>query len=70
MPDTDSTMKHHWSPLIDGERRVHLVKRGKRPVRLTLLRGTLKSLDAYARQEGLSRHKAARRIIELFFERG
>jgi Ribbon-helix-helix protein, copG family len=39
-------------------------------VGLTLLPETLESLDAYAEREGLSRHKAARRIIELFFERG
>jgi hypothetical protein len=39
-------------------------------VGLTLLPETLESLDAYAEREGLTRHKAARRIIELFFERG
>jgi hypothetical protein len=39
-------------------------------VGLTLLPETLESLDAYAEREGLSRHKAAQRIIELFFERG
>jgi hypothetical protein len=37
---------------------------------LTLLPETLESLDTYAEQNGLSRHKAARRIIELFFEKG
>jgi hypothetical protein len=39
-------------------------------VGLTLLPDTLDSLDAYAAREGLNRHQAARRIIELFFERG
>jgi hypothetical protein len=39
-------------------------------VGLTLLPETLESLDAYAEHEGLSRHEAARHIIELFFERG
>jgi hypothetical protein len=39
-------------------------------VGLTLLPETLESLDAYAEREGLSRHEAARHIIELFFERG
>jgi uncharacterized membrane protein len=39
-------------------------------VGLTLLPATLERLDAYAEQEGLNRHQAARRIIELFFERG
>jgi hypothetical protein len=39
-------------------------------VGLTLLPETLESLDAYAKREGLSRHTAARCIIELFFERG
>jgi hypothetical protein len=35
-------------------------------VGLTLLTETLESPDAYAEREGISRHKAARRIIERF----
>jgi hypothetical protein len=39
-------------------------------VGLTLLPDTLASLDKFAAREGLTRGMAARRIIELFFERG
>jgi hypothetical protein len=37
-------------------------------VELTLSPETLENLDVYAQREGLSRHKAARQIIERFFD--
>lgn len=39
-------------------------------VRLTLLPEALAALDAYAKREGMTRHMAARRVIETFFEKG
>jgi hypothetical protein len=52
------------------KKRVGRPPAGPVEVGLTLLPETLESLEAYAEREGLPRHKAARRIIERFFEKG